>query len=160
MFLLEATTQWRRWGSNPRPRSRVKHSTTESLHTLYRGQIAVAGSALITCFTKYSNKILSNPDWYDSWFQTHNSPLTWTNISPRWLQIQGSPVRSRSGPILSWRLIMKWFLRSCSYLLLIHSRRVVVSYKRKYVHELLVNRLFKPAQEKVWLGELTVPQWP
>ena len=40
----------------------------------------------------------------------------------------------------------------------IHLRRVVVSYKRKYVHELLVNRLFKPAQEKVWLGELTVPQ--
>ena len=33
-----------------------------------------------------------------------------------------------------------------------------VSYKRKYVHELLVNRLFKPAQEKVWLGELIVPQ--
>ena len=25
------------------------------------------------------------------------------------------------------------------------------------VHELLVIRLFKPAQEKVWLGELTVP---
>ena len=41
---------------------------------------------------------------------------------------------------------------------LIHSRRVVVSYKRKYMHDLLVNRLFKPAQEKVWLGELTVPQ--
>ena len=41
---------------------------------------------------------------------------------------------------------------------LIHSRRVVVSYKRKYVHKLLVNRLFKPAQEKVWLSELTVPQ--
>ena len=41
---------------------------------------------------------------------------------------------------------------------LIYSRRVVVSYKRKFVHELLVNRLFKPAQEKVWLGELTVPQ--
>ena len=31
---------------------------------------------------------------------------------------------------------------------LIHSRRVVVSYKRKYVHELPINRLFKPAQEK------------
>ena len=30
------------------------------------------------------------------------------------------------------------------------STRVVVSYKRKYVHELLVNRLFKPAQENVW----------
>ena len=41
---------------------------------------------------------------------------------------------------------------------LIYSRRFVVSYKRKYVHELLVNRLFKPAHEKVRLGELTVPQ--
>ena len=41
---------------------------------------------------------------------------------------------------------------------LIYSRRVVVSYKRKYVHELLVNSLYKPAQEKVWIGELTVPQ--
>ena len=39
-----------------------------------------------------------------------------------------------------------------------NSRRVVVSYKRKYVHEVLVNCLFKLAQEKVWLGELTVPQ--
>ena len=28
------------------------------------------------------------------------------------------------------------------------SRRVVVSYKRKYVHKVLVNRLFKLAQEK------------
>ena len=30
-------------------------------------------------------------------------------------------------------------------------------HKRKYVHEVLVNCLFKLAQEKVWLGELTVP---
>ena len=30
----------------------------------------------------------------------------------------------------------------------------------KVCAQLLVNRLFKPAQEKVWLGELTVPQWP
>ena len=52
---------------------------------------------------------------------------------------------------------MKSFLRSFSSLLLIHSRRVVVSYKRMYVHELLVNPLFKPAQEKVWLVELTIP---
>ena len=43
---------------------------------------------------------------------------------------------------------------------LIYSRRVVVSYKQKYVHKLLVNRLLKPAQEKVWLSELTVLQWP
>ena len=42
-------------------------------------------------------------------------------------------------------------------LLLNHSRRIVLSHKRKYVHEVLVNSLFKLAQEKVWLGELTVP---
>ena len=36
-------------------------------------------------------------------------------------------------------------------------RRVVVSYKRKYVHESLVNCLVKLAQEKVWIGELTIP---
>ena len=36
------------------------------------------------------------------------------------------------------------------------SRRVVVSYKRKYVHEVLFNRLVKLAQERVWLGEPTV----
>ena len=49
---------------------------------------------------------------------------------------------------------MKQFLRSFSSLLLNYSRRVAVSYKRKYVHEVLVNCLFKLAQEKVWLGEL------
>ena len=32
-----------------------------------------------------------------------------------------------------------------------------ISNKQKYVHEVLVNCLFKLAQEKVWLGELTVP---
>ena len=52
---------------------------------------------------------------------------------------------------------MNLFLRSFSSLLLNHSRRVVVSYKRKYVHKVLVNCLIKVAQEKAWLGELTVP---
>ena len=32
------------------------------------------------------------------------------------------------------------------------SRKVVVSYKQKYVHKILVNRFVKLAQEKVWLG--------
>ena len=36
-----------------------------------------------------------------------------------------------------------------------HSRRVFVSYKQKYVHKVLVSRLFKLAQKKVWLSELT-----
>ena len=49
------------------------------------------------------------------------------------------------------------FPRSFSSLPLNHSRRVAVSYKGKYVHEVLVNCLFKLAQEKVWLSELTVP---
>ena len=42
---------------------------------------------------------------------------------------------------------MKEFLWSFSSLPLIHSRRVVVSYKWKYVYKVLVNRLFKLAQE-------------
>ena len=37
------------------------------------------------------------------------------------------------------------------------SRRVVVSYKQKYVHEGLVNLLVKLPRKKVWLGELAVP---
>ena len=42
-------------------------------------------------------------------------------------------------------------------ILLNHSRRVVVSYKRKYLHKVLVNCLLKFAQEKMCLGELTIP---
>ena len=64
------------------------------------------------------------------------------------------PVRSHTFVEIDHEMISTVIL----LLPLIHSRRVVVSYKRKYVHELLVNRLFKSAQEKVWLGELTVPQ--
>ena len=37
------------------------------------------------------------------------------------------------------------------------SKRVVVSYKRKYVHKVRVNHLVELAQEKKWLGELTIP---
>ena len=61
----------------------------------------------------------------------------------------GVAFRSRPGPILSWRLIMKSFLGSFSSLPLNHSRRVVLIYKQKYVHKVLVNCLFKLAQEKV-----------
>ena len=34
--------------------------------------------------------------------------------------------------------------------------RRVVSYKRKYVHEVLVNRLVKLAQEIVWCPDMTI----
>ena len=58
----------------------------------------------------------------------------------------GSWVWSRPGLIIFRRFIMKWFLRSFSSLPLNHSRRAVVSYKRKSVHKVLVNRLFKLAK--------------
>ena len=38
-----------------------------------------------------------------------------------------------------------------------HSKMVIVSYERNYVHELLINRSFKLSQEKIWLGKLTAP---
>ena len=54
--------------------------------------------------------------------------------------------------ILAWSHTFEDILLPCA-----DSRRVVVRYKRKYVHEVLVNRLLvKLAQEKVWLGELTI----
>ena len=37
------------------------------------------------------------------------------------------------------------------------SGRVVVSYKRKYMHKVLVNCLVMLARKKVSLGDLTVP---
>ena len=43
-----------------------------------------------------------------------------------------------------------------STVILLPSADSFKGYKRKYVHEVLVNHLFKLAQEKVWFGELTV----
>ena len=37
---------------------------------------------------------------------------------------------------------------------------IVVSYKLKYLNEVLVNPFVKLAHEKVWLYELTVSTWP
>ena len=74
--------------------------------------------------------------------------------------LTADPGVASSIPVLSHTFVEidREMISTVILLPLIHSRWVVVSYKRKYVHELLVNRLFKPAQEKVWLGELTVPQ--
>ena len=51
---------------------------------------------------------------------------------------------------------MNKFLWSFSSLPLIYSRKVVVTHKQKYAQEVLFNCVFKLAQEKVLLGELTV----
>ena len=69
---------------------------------------------------------------------------------------ESDPGRSHTFVEIDHEIIFLWAFSS---LPLIHSRRVVVCYKRKYVHGLLVNRLFKPAHEKVWLGEQTIPPW-
>ena len=62
------------------------------------------------------------------------------------------PARSHTFVEIDHEIISTVFLS----LIVNHPRRVVVGYKRKYVHEVLVNCMFKLAQEKVWLGELTV----
>ena len=54
----------------------------------------------------------------------------------------GIEFRFEPGPILSRRLILAILLRSADF------RRVVVSYERKYVHKVLVNRLVKLAKDK------------
>ena len=52
--------------------------------------------------------------------------------------------------MFSWRLVIVGFeiIYTASLLLFADSRMVVVSYKQKYMHEVLVNRLVKLAQEK------------
>ena len=76
------------------------------------------------------------------------------------LQIQGSWIQTQPGPILSWRWSWNNFYGHSPPFRWIIQEGLFVSYKQKYVHELLVNCLFKLAQEEVWLGELTVPPWP
>ena len=67
----------------------------------------------------------------------------------------GSSIRARSHTFVE---IDREIISTVILLLLLnHLRRVVVSYKQKYEHKVLVNCLFKLAQEKVCLGELTVP---
>ena len=59
-----------------------------------------------------------------------------------------------TGNILLWRLIMKYFLWSFSPA---DSRKAGVSFWRKNVHKYWSTTLrIKPAQDKVWLGKLTV----
>ena len=82
------------------------------------------------------------------------TPIMLSHLIMRYFNMWTIPVRSHTFVEIDHEIISTAIL----LLPLNHSRRVVVSYKRKYVHEVLVNRLFKLAQEKVWLGELTVPQ--
>ena len=86
-------------------------------------------------------------------YQTVSDFIEKQHIQTTWVA-SSIPARSHTFVEIDHEIISTVIL----LLPLIYSRRVVVSYKRKYVQELLVNRLFKPAQEKVWLGELTVPQ--
>ena len=77
-----------------------------------------------------------------------------------WMQIQGSQdsILTRS------YTFVEIYHEIISMVILLPStesfKKVVVSYKWKYLHEVLVNCFLKLAQEKVWLGELTVSPWP
>ena len=57
------------------------------------------------------------------------------------------PARSYTFVEIDHEIITTVILLLSAYL-----RRVVVNYKQKYVHEVLVNCLVNLAQEKVWLG--------
>ena len=65
--------------------------------------------------------------------------------------VSSIPARSNTFVEIDHETISKVILLPSS-----DSRRVVVSYKRKYVHEVLVIQLVKLAQEKMWLDELTI----
>ena len=68
-----------------------------------------------------------------------------------------SDCRSRGGESYAFVEIDHGIISMTILLRSADSRRAVLSYKRKYVHEVVIDCLVKLAQEKVWLGELAVP---
>ena len=69
--------------------------------------------------------------------------------------------QNREKPLAQFHIFVEVFLPSFSSLSLNHQRKVVACYKQTYVHEVLVNRLFKLARKNVvTLVELTVPPLP
>ena len=64
------------------------------------------------------------------------------------------------GPVPYFHGDWSWYISMAILLPSADSRRVVVSYKQKYVHEVLVNRLVKLAQEKSVVRWLTILTWP
>ena len=171
MSCSRTTTQCRWWGSNPRPLG-LKSSTLPLCHWAYllgkfSGLILKSG---------FSGLFLNSGFW--GWLpvgqpQNAELPVYFFRITghvaqsvtclPTDVCLTADPGVASSIPARSHTFVEVDHEIISTVILpfpLIHSRRVVVSYKRKYVHKLLVNRLFKPAQEKVWLSELTVPQWP
>ena len=81
-----------------------------------------------------------------------------TRLTTDWCLIADPGVTS-SIPTRSYTFLeidqKKFYGKSLPFRCLIQER-VVVSYNQKYVHEVLVNRLFKLAQEKSVVGELTI----
>ena len=67
---------------------------------------------------------------------------------------RGSQFRSRSVPTFQE---IDHEIISTTILLLSADSRIVVSYKQKYVHKVVVNRLIELDQGKLRLGEQTVP---
>ena len=120
MFLLKDTTQWRRWGSNPRPIG-LESSTLPLSHC----------TPIVTFFNRH----------FFNW-PGHIAQSVWcltadTGVANS-IQAQSHTFTEIDQGIISMAILLPSG----------DSRRVVVSYKRKYVNEVLVNCLVKLAQEK------------
>ena len=149
-----------------------KHNNKCNLSNLFRG---LTKDLLCAFISKMAHKIFTRRIlWLPNIYMGNTDPDPWWPLLSRG-QIHLSNFGSRSPKEQLCQIITRFVCIPARYhtfveidheiistvillLPLIYSRRVVVSYKRKYVHKLLVNRLLKPAQEKVWLSELTVPQ--
>ena len=92
--------------------------------------------------------------YYICMYMKHCLPL-WLSLMHVWLVISRSWGFSpaRSGKILSWRLFMKYFLRSFSPFSWF--KKGSCQFLAKEYSQVLV-KWAKRAQEKVWLGKLTV----
>ena len=66
--------------------------------------------------------------------------------------VSSIPTRSNTFVVIDHEIISMVILLSSA-----KSFKKGCQLQEKYVHEVLVNCLFKLAQEKVWLSELTVP---
>ena len=121
-------------------------------------------------FRRCNNILLESPGILTSWFNNYlviNIPSISLNSTPEYTpgRVASSGMCLTADPGVVSSIPARPFIfvgidhEMISTAILLPSavsRRVVVSYKRKHVHEVLVNCLVKIAQEKKWLGKLTV----
>ena len=89
-------------------------------------------------------------------FQNVPASVTQSAARPTGDQEVAGSIPARSGNMLSWRLIMKYFLWSFS--LFRWFKKGICQFLAKECAQILVNHLedLRDSLEKVWLGKLTV----